>query len=451
MRSTPRGVKSFFYEDATTLRSAKKSLVNLFESWGYTRVYTPSIELLDELDRFHETDEFKKIISFTDSGGLGETLALRYDVTPQIARFAANRSIGRGCSDSLRFAYIEPVYRSTAYGSASKMETIQAGVELIGRSDDPGADAELIALADESMERLSGADRVIVIGSAQYLRAVLAPIDAIDDGGALCRETIAALEKKNQSKLAELAERIGRSDRAAREAIEVCATLSSLSQSESDRAALEEAPVRNERERAPIERLKKVDRLARDLGARSRIIYDLTLSRAINYYHGFIFETFLEGLSSPAALGGRYARSFGEARAYGAGFAIDLDSIIDRSLSASAPSESTPAWVSAEVLICHSVSAALEPTARLARALRARGYRCALDISEAGERDPIIERAKRNGASRALSVDAQGRARLIKMTRDNARSKSEQIGQIDQVDTDAICARILEGMENEEN
>src|SRR5690606_12078441 len=80
----------------------------------------------------------------------GEVVALRSDLTPQIARMVAQRLGGELTVDTVhRFAYAADVVRQPA-GEREQTEHHQAGVELIGDAA-PAADAELLALCHEAL------------------------------------------------------------------------------------------------------------------------------------------------------------------------------------------------------------------------------------------------------------------------------------------------------------
>ena len=81
----------------------------------------------------------------------GRVLALRADITPQIARIVATRL--RDEPKPVRLAYVTNVFRYDEPRVSHYREFYQAGVELIGLSK-PEAEVEVIAMAIEGLRAL---------------------------------------------------------------------------------------------------------------------------------------------------------------------------------------------------------------------------------------------------------------------------------------------------------
>ena len=81
----------------------------------------------------------------------GRVLALRADITPQIARIVATRL--RDEPKPVRLAYVTNIFRYDEPRVSHYREFYQAGVELIGPSK-PEAEVEVIAMAIEGLRAL---------------------------------------------------------------------------------------------------------------------------------------------------------------------------------------------------------------------------------------------------------------------------------------------------------
>src|SRR5947199_7668024 len=81
----------------------------------------------------------------------GRMLALRPDLTPQIAKLSA--TLLKEQPRPLRFCYVANIFRHNESQTRNLQELFQAGVELIGL-DSPEADAEMIAIAVECMQEV---------------------------------------------------------------------------------------------------------------------------------------------------------------------------------------------------------------------------------------------------------------------------------------------------------
>src|SRR5216684_1051745 len=159
----PKGAKIYLPDEAAQKRRVEAELLGVFRKWGYR-----------------------------DSGRL---LALRADVTPQIARIVATRM--REEPKPLRLAYLTNVFRYDEPHVGRYREFYQAGVELVGLPN-PEGDAELIAMAVEGLRALGLREFQIDVGQADFFRGILEDL-ALDD--ATARELRSALGKKDISAL----------------------------------------------------------------------------------------------------------------------------------------------------------------------------------------------------------------------------------------------------------
>ncbi len=106
MKAMPKGSRVFLPEQAERKRQVESRLLEVFARWGFRQIVTPSFDLYSPENggQTRDTQTFRLVDM--DTGGL---LALRSDVTPQIARLA-----GTMLSDHprpLRLSYVTNVFR----------------------------------------------------------------------------------------------------------------------------------------------------------------------------------------------------------------------------------------------------------------------------------------------------------------------------------------------------
>src|SRR5215475_13524174 len=142
----PTGVKIYLPDEAARLRGLQERLLGVFRLWGFREVMTPTYEFFDVLAVGTDPGLQERMFKFMDRE-TGRMLALRADVTPQIARIAATRL--RDQPQPYRLAYRTNVFRHETPRLGRMREFYQAGVELLGL-DQPEADAEMIAMAIEA-------------------------------------------------------------------------------------------------------------------------------------------------------------------------------------------------------------------------------------------------------------------------------------------------------------
>ena len=130
---------------------AVERAVGVFQSCGYQRVAPPLLEFEETLLSEKYNDLSTQTFRVTDAVS-GKIMGLRADMTPQISRIAATRLQNE--PRPLRLAYSGHVVRMFPTQLNPARQILQVGAELIG-ADCAKADAEIILLAAETLEKLS--------------------------------------------------------------------------------------------------------------------------------------------------------------------------------------------------------------------------------------------------------------------------------------------------------
>ncbi|KRT75096.1 MAG: ATP phosphoribosyltransferase regulatory subunit [Candidatus Rokubacteria bacterium CSP1-6] len=295
----PKGVKIYLPDEAAAKRSVEQRLFSVFTRWGYREVVTPTYEFADVLsvgtDETLQGEMFKLVDRDT-----GRMLALRADITPQIARIVATRL--RDEPKPLRLAYVANVFRYEEPQVGRYREFYQAGVELVGL-EKPEADAEMIAMTVEGLQAL-GLDRFqINVGQADFFRGVLEELKIDRERGRQLQE---ALSRKDASTLERLVKDLAPPASTA----ELLVALPDLFGREE---VLERGArlVKNPRSDRALANLAEVHRLLRAYGLADAVILDLGEVRGFDYYSGVHFEGYVSGLGAPLCGGGRYDHMLG--------------------------------------------------------------------------------------------------------------------------------------------
>ena len=189
-RTTPVGVRDFPPEAAAAFYALERELTEAFSAAKYQRVITPAFELAHVLERGLGPDA-APVLRFVDPQN-GEILALRSDITPQIARLVCG-PMGDAALP-LRLSYFGRVFRLRTHSEFQRREVAQAGVELIG-ANGAAVDAELLALCDRALGLAGPGDHVFSIGHVGIVTAALA---ACGIENARDAELIALLRKKDR-------------------------------------------------------------------------------------------------------------------------------------------------------------------------------------------------------------------------------------------------------------
>lgn len=292
--SLPRGVSDFMPDAAAKIGYIEGRIRRVFDLWGFRRVIPPKLEYEDVLSIGMGDGLKGKTYRFDDRQS-GRLLALPPDITPQIARIVATRLSGLPLPH--RISYSGRVLRQTEIQTGRSREIFQSGVELIGL-DSPEADAEMVAMAIEALQRLGLDDFKIDLGQVDFCRGVM---ETSGLKGAALSALQQAVSRKDSSAVARL---VVENELPASIANEIQA----LPRLFGGYDIVDEARrvVTNSRSRAALDNLCQVLDILDIHGVCDRLTIDLGETRGLDYHTGITFEGFVSGLGEPVCSGGRY-------------------------------------------------------------------------------------------------------------------------------------------------
>ena len=358
----------------------------VFEAWGYARIVTPVFECADVLERGLGHDARSSAIRFVEPG-TGEIVALRPDITPQVARLVATRLAE--VEGPIRLCYEGAVTRLA--GELGQRELLQAGIELID-APEPDGDAEVLAVAAAALAAAELPQTHLDVGHVAPARHVL---DAAPDREARAR-LAAALARKDRAGVRAAARALPAEVVPLAEAL---AVLWGPADATLERAAQLPWP---DDVRAALARLGAVLAAVAELSdpPAPALTIDLGDLRGFDYYTGVRFAGYAGGAPDAVLRGGRYDELIGRygRAARATGFAIDLEAVAEaqRVVGLAAP----PAALGVAV---HGRGAA-----RLARSLRARGLRAVTASTP-----PTPSWLRGAGLDAAVVIDAGGHRELV--------------------------------------
>ncbi|HEY5923513.1 MAG TPA: ATP phosphoribosyltransferase regulatory subunit [Kofleriaceae bacterium] len=322
----PSGVRDFLPRAAARRRALAENVLEVFEAWGYARIITPMFECADVLERGLGAGARAAAIRFVEPG-TGEVVALRPDITPQIARVVATRMTE--IAGPIRLCYEGAVTRLA--GEAGQREILQAGIELVDAAE-PDGDAEVLAVAAAALARIGLPEIRIDVGHVAPAAFVLG---TAPDPTARAIITN-ALARKDRAGLRAAARVLPEGIAPLAEAL---ATLWGPATATLDRATAMPwpAPVK-----AALEQLRAVLAAFGELAeSPPPLTIDLGDLRGFDYYTGVRFAAYAGGAPDAVLRGGRYDEllaRYGRA-AQATGFAIDLEAVAQaqRSIGIAAP------------------------------------------------------------------------------------------------------------------
>lgn len=310
----PAGLRDVLPPEADQEASVIQRLMAVCASYGYPSVKPPLVEFEDSLLAGSGAAMGPNMFRVMDPVSQ-RMLALRADMTLQIARIAATRL--KKLPRPLRLSYAGEVLRVKGDELRPERQFGQVGAELIG-SDSPAADAEAVLLAAAALEAVNVKSLSVDLSSPRLALAIIAASGLDDEAATRVR---AALDRKEQSAVKRLAKAAGPALvellKASGPADAVLKTLSRL-----------DLP---EEAKAEAKRLTEVVGLIRAAAPKLSLTIDPVEMRGFEYHTGLCFTVFARRVRGEIGRGGRYLA--GEALAPGngessTGFTLYMDSIM---------------------------------------------------------------------------------------------------------------------------
>ena len=164
---TPEGVRDIYNEECERKLALEGSLRQVLNSYGYRDIEPPTFEVFDVFSREVGTVPSRELYKFFDREG--NTLVLRPDFTPSIARAASKYFMNE--QEPIRLCYLGNTFVNNSSYQGRLKESTQMGAELIGDST-PEADAEIIAMAADCLQRAGLEEFQISVGHVQFFASL---------------------------------------------------------------------------------------------------------------------------------------------------------------------------------------------------------------------------------------------------------------------------------------
>ncbi len=312
------GLDDAFGARARDLRAIQRRLLALFDEAGYAEVIPPLLDRPETLKSGAGRFLADQTIVFSDPAGAG-LLAIRSDMTPQIARIAATRLQHEPV---LRLCYSGTVMLARPESRRGSRQQWQTGVECLGVAGGEG-DAEVLELAARSMTAAGFARPVLQVGHIGLLRALLAG----DDDAYVALEPWRDVMARRSPEDARAAARAANLDESrTRAVLDMAAGRADAGWLEASLGRFGEAF-----DRAATELLELAGMASQRLDGAVEVLADAAVMPRFLYHSGIVFAGFAEGVPRALLHGGRYdAMMAAHGRDMPAtGFSCDLWSWLD--------------------------------------------------------------------------------------------------------------------------
>lgn len=306
---TPEGVRDIYNGECARKNHLSDRMKDILKSYGYRDIQTPTFEFFDIFNQDKGSLPSNQMYKFFDREG--NTLVLRPDITPSIAR-----AVSKYFSEenfSMRFSYTGNIFINNSSLQGRMKESTQMGAELIG-DDSMDADAEMIALAIHLLLAAGLTEFQIDVGHVGFFKGL------IEEAG------------MDEEKTQELRELIENKNFFGVEAMTDNPALIRLPKLFGSQDILKEAKrlTSNMKALVAITRLERLYEIIGEYGLQKYVTFDLGMLTQYDYYTGVIFRGYTYGTGDAVVKGGRYdtlLQKFGKDAA-SVGLAVAVDELL---------------------------------------------------------------------------------------------------------------------------
>lgn len=316
---TPEGVRDIYSDECERKNILENKLQHVLKSYGFHPIQTPTFEFFDIFGKEIGTTPSKDLYKFFDREG--NTLVLRPDITPSIARCASKYYMEDGIP--IRFCYTGNTFINNSSYQGRLKETTQTGAELIGDGS-VEADAEMIALTIQLLLTAGLKEFQVSVGHVDYLRGLF---EASNLGEETEEEIRTLLLNRNFYGVEDLIEHAGLNENLTY----LFGLLKDVMMTKAKIIEAKKKAVDYPKIYQALERLEQLEDILRVYKVEQYVFYELAMVSGFNYYTGIIFAGYTFGSGEAVVKGGRYdnlLKSFGKSSP-AIGFAIVIDQLMN--------------------------------------------------------------------------------------------------------------------------
>ena len=314
---TPEGVRDIYNTECRKKLRTQEKLHDVLHAYGYQDIQTPTFEYFDVFRKEIGTISSRELYKFFDRDG--NTLALRPDITPSIARAAA--TLFETEEYPVRLCYMGNTFINHSSYQGRLKENTQMGAELIGM-DSIEADAEMLAMVVDGLKKVGLKEFQVNIGHVDFIQSLMDATGLEEEQKSEIHDLII---NRNYFGVEEILDNQDAADNI-KAAFQVLSEL--MGGVEILDQAMEIAP--NISAKLAVSYLQQLYKLLTLYGVEDHITFDLSMSGSYGYYTGVVFRAYTYGTGDAIVRGGRYDNllgKFGE-NTPSIGFAIIIDELM---------------------------------------------------------------------------------------------------------------------------
>ena len=316
---TPEGVRDIYGTECERKLYLEQKLFSILTGYGYHPIETPSFEFFDIFGKEVGTTPSKDLYKFFDREG--NTLVLRPDITPSIARSAAKYYMDEEMP--LRFCYKGSTFINHHSLRGRMKECTQLGAELMG-DNTVDADAEILSMIVDCLQAAGLKEFQISVGHANIFKGLVEAAGFTLDEIENLRDL---LSNKNFYGVEEF---VG--NRNLPEDLRRCfGILRCMYTSGEELQQFKEAAKAYDTVYEALERLEQLQQLLLIYGIDGYVSFEPGMVSDYHYYTGILLSGYTFGTGEPIVKGGRYDEllpMFGK-NAAAIGFVVVIDQLLE--------------------------------------------------------------------------------------------------------------------------
>lgn len=320
----PRGTRDFLFDEMRERKEAESTLRNVFETYGYQEIKTPLFEELKLFTTKSGEEIVDQLYNFKDKSD--RELALRPEITAPVARLYLNE-LEKTASKPIKLYYYGSCFRYERPQKGRFRQFWQFGCELIGAKS-PEGEAEVIAMCNESLEKLGITTADININHLGIIRGLFAHFN-IDT--TTQREIMVIIDKGDKELLKESL--VGENPVIDNDELNnVLLNLIDMVGNKTILDNIEELIKPYDESQDAFNQLKELVKTLESFGVENYTL-NLGVARGLDYYTGIVFEVYIPELGAQKQVcgGGTYSliKVFGGQEVESTGFAFGFDRLMN--------------------------------------------------------------------------------------------------------------------------
>lgn len=306
-----KGTRDYLPQEAELRDRMQKKIVDIYRQNGFSRIMTPAVEDIENLDKSDGGDNLNLIFKIMKRGDKLQKalengkenelcdMGLRYDLTLPLTRyFAANR---QNLPYPFKAIQTDKVYRAENPQKGRLREFMQCDIDVIG-DPEPECEIELIAVTAKALRALDIGSFTVRVNDRTVLNAMLSAFGFANEELPSVCISFDKLDKIGVDGVSnELTEK--GYDKSAIEKLSDVLSKLPLTLDKVTEIVGEETTAR----------LSKIINASREIAnGNYGVEFDISLVRGQGYYTGTVFEVRSENFGSSVAGGGRYDNLIGK-------------------------------------------------------------------------------------------------------------------------------------------